>query len=199
MTKAFLLGLTGSIGMGKSTTAAMFADLGAAVWDADAAVHRIYAAGGSAGPVIREICPGAVTEAGEVRRDILTAWVMTSQENLARLEDVVHPLVAKDRAAFVERAQSDIIVLDVPLLFETGLNETLDAVAVVSVPVEIQRKRVLARDGMTPEKFEAILTRQMPNAEKESLADYVIDTSTLEGARQTVENIVEQIRARRNA
>ena len=185
--------------MGKSTTAAMFADLGAAVWDADAAVHRIYAAGGTAGPLVRELCSGAVTEDGEVRRDILTAWVMTSQENLARLEDVVHPLVAEDRAAFIEKAEADIIVLDVPLLFETGLHEMLDAVAVVSVPVEIQRERVLVRDGMTPEKFEAIVSRQMPNAEKESLADFVIDTSTLEGARQTVENIVEQIRAKRNA
>ncbi|MDU8942531.1 dephospho-CoA kinase [Ovoidimarina sediminis] len=195
----FRLGLTGSIGMGKTTTAAMFADLGIDVWDADAAVHRLYAEGGPAGPLIAPLCPAAVDAAGRVDRQVLSAWIMEDTANLARLEAIVHPLVAADRARFIAEATSDIVLLDIPLLYETGLVHTVDAVAVVSVPAEVQRARVLERPGMTTQKFDAILARQMPNAEKAARADYVIETSTLEGARRTVEDIVKAIRAELHA
>lgn len=189
----FVLGLTGSIGMGKSTTAQIFADLGAAIWDADAAVHRLYAKGGAAVEVIARLIPDAIVD-GAVSRDALKAWIATDESALSLLESAIHPLVATDRADFIAKADADLIVCDIPLLFETGAADQFDAIAVVSAPANIQKHRVLARPGMTEEMFNTIKSRQMPDDEKRRRADYIIPTRTLEGARRTVQDIVTQIR-----
>jgi dephospho-CoA kinase len=188
----FVIGLTGSIGMGKSTTAQMFAEDGAAVWDADSAVHRLYE-GGEAVAAVGKLCPAAV-EQGRVRRDLLSLWLQGDPSRLARLEAVVHPLVARDRADFLRRTEADIVVLDIPLLLEGGGVER-DLTVVVSAPVEVQHQRVLARPGMTPEKLAAIEARQMPDAQKRARADVIIDTSTLAGARRDVQRVMQWIRA----
>lgn len=193
MKQPFLLGLTGSIGMGKSTTAEMFADMGLAVWDADAAVHRLYARGGAAVAPVAELCADAVVDRA-IDRARLKDWIADEPGRLKELEAIVHPLVAKDRQAFIERAVSDIIVFDIPLLYETGAENWLDAVAVVSAPASVQKERVMARSGMTEEMFETILNRQMPDEEKRNRADFVIETVTLDGARAAVQDVVEQIR-----
>jgi dephospho-CoA kinase len=191
----FLLGLTGSIGMGKSTTAAMFADAGCAVWDADAAVHRLYAKGGAAVPAFMEDFPEAVID-GEVSRPALKTIIANDPTALKKIEAIVHPLVGQDRAAFLENARSDIVVLDIPLIFETGGNKRMDAVACVTVSAETQQERVMARGTMTLEQFENIRSKQMPNDEKCALSDYVIETDTIEHARAQVLAIIDDIKGK---
>lgn len=192
---SFCLGLTGSIGMGKSTTAAMFVDEGCALWDADAAVHRLYAKGGAAVDPLRLAFPQAVQD-GAVDRGVLKQIIGATPEALARIEAIVHPLVAQDRAQFRDRAGSDILVFDIPLLFETGGGAGLDAIACVSAPPDIQERRVLERGTMTREQFQLIRDKQMPDAEKRARSDFVIITDTLDHAREQVQDIVRQIRAR---
>ncbi|WP_295216564.1 dephospho-CoA kinase [uncultured Brevundimonas sp.] len=188
-----LLGLTGSIGMGKSTTTAMFADLGAVVWNADDAVHRLYAPGGAAVGPVGEAFSGVVVD-GAVDRTRLAEALGKDDTAFRRLEAIVHPLVAQGRAADLEAARTaglKLAVLDIPLLFETGGDRAVDAVVVVTADPAIQAERVLARPGMTRERFDAILARQMPDAEKRARADFVIDTGRgLEAARAEVEAIV---------
>ena len=190
-----LLGLTGSIGMGKSTTTAMFADLGAVVWNADDAVHRLYAPGGAAVGPVGEAFPGVVVD-GAVDRTRLAEALGKDDTAFGRLEAIVHPLVAQGRAADLEAARTagvELAVLD-PLLFETGGDRAVDAVVVVTADPAIQAERVLARPGMTRERFDAILARQMPDAEKRARADFVIDTGRgLEAARAEVEAIVAAV------
>ncbi|WP_306002704.1 dephospho-CoA kinase [Brevundimonas sp. C43] len=191
-----LLGLTGSIGMGKSTTTAMFADLGAVVWNADDAVHRLYAPSGAAVGPVGEAFPGVVVD-GAVDRTRLAEALGKDDTAFRRLEAIVHPLVAQGRAADLEAARTagvKLAVLDIPLLFETGGDRAVDAVVVVTADPAIQAERVLARPGMTRERFDAILARQMPDAEKRARADFVIDTGRgLEAARAEVEVIVAAV------
>lgn len=190
--KPFVLGLTGGIGMGKSTTAAMFAARGVPVWDADAAVHRLYAPGGAAVAPMAAVFPGAVSE-GAVDRGALRRIIASDPAALPRIEAVVHPLVAADRAEFLARQTAPIILLDIPLLFEGGNDRLCDGVAVVSVPPDVQRARVLDRGTMTPEDLDRILSRQMPDADKRARATWVIDTTTMDSARNAVHSILDQI------
>jgi dephospho-CoA kinase len=197
----FRLGLTGSIGMGKSTTAAMFADEGVPVWDADAAVHRLYAPGQPGALAIAAIFPMAIDSDGQVSRPSLRGLVLADPTALDRVNAAVHPLVRQDRAAFLAtHAKNPVVLLDIPLLYESGLSDACDAVAVVSAPAEVQRARVLAR-GMTEAEFALILSRQMPDADKRARADYVIPTTSLEAARAAVKDVLSDIRQRiaRNA
>lgn len=189
----FKLGLTGSIGMGKSTTAKMFAALGCDVWDADAAVHRLYSRGGAAVSPIAALFPEAV-QSGEVSRDALKTRISQDPDALVQIERIVHPLVAEDRAGFLQNSNSDIVVFDVPLLFETGGDARMDAVVCVSAREEVQRSRVLARGTMTGAQFETIRQKQMPDSDKRARADYVVVTDTFDHAREQVKAIVEQIR-----
>lgn len=187
-----VLGLTGSIGMGKSTTAKMFAEAGVPVHDSDETVHRLYA--GKAAPLIEAAFPGVVV-GGVVDRTRLAARVLGDPGALKRLEAVIHPLVRADADAFLARQRASgapLAVLDIPLLFETGGRDRVDKVVVVSAAPDIQRKRVLARPGMTVEKFEAILGRQIPDAEKRRHADFVVDTGQgFDAARAAVGKIVQ--------
>ena len=187
----FTIGLTGSIGMGKSTTARMFADLGIPVWDADAAVERLYGPNGAAIPLIEAAFPGTTSD--RVDRAALRRIVTADPVALKTLEAIVHPLVAQDRAEFRAKCDANIAVFDIPLLFETGSDSEFDLVVVVSAPPEVQRERVLAR-GMAETEFEAILARQMPDAEKRARADVVIETTSLEAARDAVQGLVTEIR-----
>ena len=174
-----VVGLTGSIGMGKSSALAAFADLGAPVWDADAAVHRLYSPGGAGIAAIRALTPEATGPDG-VDRTKLRAAILADPALLGRIEAAIHPLVAADRDAFLAKARAGgaaLAICDIPLLFETGANAWLDKVVVVSAPSDIQRSRVLGRPGMTSDALDAILARQVPDAEKRAGADYVIDTS----------------------
>ena len=193
-----VIGLTGSIGMGKSTTAAMFRDAGVPVYDADAAVHDLYDAGGAAVGPVGEAFPGVVKD-GRVDREELRKRVLGHPEELKRLNAIVHPLVGRDRVGFFQKAEAegaDMVVLDIPLLFETGGHANVDAVVVVSAPPEVQRERVLARPGMTPERLDAILAQQMADAEKRARAHFVVDTGRgLEAAREQVRDIIRQLRA----
>nr|WP_170539641.1 dephospho-CoA kinase [Ruegeria arenilitoris] len=191
---SFALGLTGSIGMGKSTTADLFAQEGCAVWDADAAVHRLYAEGGAAAAPIRAAFPDAI-EDGAVSRDALKRIIGADPTALKRIESIVHPLVARDREAFRQAAKADILVFDIPLLFETGGDAQMDAVACVSIPPDEQKRRVMARGTMTEAQFEQIRAKQMPNDEKCARSDFVIVTDTLDHARAQVQDVVRQIRA----
>lgn len=188
-----VLGLTGSIGMGKSTTTAMFGDEGALIWNADEAVHRLYAPGGAAVAPIAEAFPGAVVD-GAVDRDRLAAALGRDEAAFRRLESIVHPLVARGRLEDLAAAEArgvKLAVLDIPLLFETGGDAAVDAVVVVTAPPEVQAARVLGRPGMTRERFEAILARQLPDAEKRRRADFIVDTGQgLEAARMRVREIV---------
>jgi len=186
-----ILGLTGSIGMGKSTTAAMFAEAGVPVWDADAVVHRLYAPGGAAQKALAAAFPGA-TDGAQVSRPALRALVAENPAVLDRINAIVHPLVAEDRVDFL-RAQSGLVVLDVPLLFETGGDANCDRIAVVSVDAKTQRERVMSRGTMTANEFDAILSRQLPDDQKRARADYVIDTSTMESARDMVTRIIAEL------
>ncbi|TFW11823.1 dephospho-CoA kinase [Brevundimonas intermedia] len=191
-----LLGLTGSIGMGKSTTTAMFAELGAVVWNADDAVHSLYAPGGAAVEPVGEAFPGVVVN-GAVDRTRLAEALGRDETAFRRLETIVHPLVAQGRAEDLEAARAagtGLAVLDIPLLFETGGDKAVDAVVVVTADPAIQAERVLARPGMTRERFDAILARQIPDAEKRARADFVIDTGRgLHAARADVEAIVATV------
>jgi len=192
-----ILGLTGSIGMGKSTTAAMFRDLGVPVYDADAAVHAAYAKGGACVEPLRAAFPGVVKD-DAVDREALRRAVLGRPDEIKRLNSIVHPIVRGLQKAFRDAARTagaDLVVLDVPLLFETGGDTRVDAVAVVTAPPEIQRERVLSREGMSVERMEALLAQQTPDAEKRAQADFVIDTSLgLEPARRQVAEIVAVMR-----
>jgi len=186
-----VIGLTGSIGMGKSTTARMFAEEGVPVHDSDEAVHRLYA--GPAMPLVEAAFPG-VTVSGKIDRTILGAKVLGNPAAMKTLEGIIHPLVRANADDFLRRnrdAGAALAVLDIPLLFETGGRDRVDRVVVVTAPAEVQRQRVLARPGMTVEKFEAILARQVPDAEKRRQADYIVDTGQgMDAARNAVREIV---------
>jgi dephospho-CoA kinase len=190
----FILGLTGSVGMGKSVTARFFAEEGMPVHDADAAVHRLYE--GEAVAPIEAAFPGTTAD-GKVDRTKLAGHVLGDGTALKRLEAIVHPLVQASERRFLAEAQArgaKVAVLDIPLLFETGGDRRVDAVVVVSAPPEVQRARVLARPGMTAEKFKAILAKQMPDAEKRARADFVVDTSQgFEAARAQVRAILDAV------
>lgn len=189
----YLLGLTGSIGMGKTTTAQMFRDLGHPVWDADESVHRLYAAGGAGVSAVASAFPTALS-GGAIDRAMLKQALATDPAALGRLEAIVHPLVAADRAEFIRRHQDrPLVVLDIPLLFETGNAVEVNGVAVVSTDAETQRARVMVRPGMTEETFAMILSRQMPDADKRAAADWVIPTDSIEGARAAVTSIAADI------
>ena len=190
----FILGLTGSIGMGKSTTSGFFREAGIPVYDADAAVHRLYS--GKAAPLIEQAFPGTTVD-GVVDRLKLGAAVLGNPDAMKRLESIIHPLVQQTQQDFRARCREQgrpLVVLDIPLLFETGGDARVDAVAVVSAAPEVQRARVLARPGMTADKFEAILARQMADSDKRRRAHMVIDTGLgLEPARRQVRAIIRSL------
>ncbi len=189
----FRLGMTGSIGMGKSTTAALFAAEGVPVWDADAAVHRAYAAGGAAVAAVAALFPAALSD-GAIDRAALRAAIAADPAALGRLEAVVHPLVAADRAAFAQKYVSDLAVFDIPLLFETGGNAGMDATLLVTAPAAVQRQRVLSRPGMTEAQFALILSRQMPDAEKRARANHIVETLSIDQTRAYVQALIRYIR-----
>jgi len=193
-----VVGLTGSIGMGKSATAAMFAEAGAPVYDADAEVRRLYAPGGGAVAKVEAAFPGVVVD-GAVDRGRLGERVLGDPEALARLNGIVHPLMGEARAEFFRAAReggAEVVVLDIPLLFETGGERNVDKVVVVSAPEALQRERVLARPGVTAAKLAAILAAQTPDAEKRARADFVVDTSQgFDHAREQVKAILAALRA----
>ena len=195
-----VLGLTGSIGMGKSATAAMFREEGIPVHDSDAVVHALYK--GAAAPLIEAAFPGTVRE-GVVDRGLLGARVLGDPAALARLEAIVHPLVAETRHAFLTDAAKKgarLVVLDIPLLFETGLDREVDAVVLVSAPETVQKERVGQRPGMTPERLAVILGRQMPDAEKRARAQFIIDTGRgFDAARQQVRGILRTLAGARGS
>ena len=193
--KPFVIGLTGSIGMGKTETAKLFAEQGIPVFDADAVIHDLYA--GEAAGMIEAAFPGS-TRNGVVDRAALAAIVTREPAALQRLEDLMHPLVADRRAAFLENAKSDIVLLDIPLLLETGTK--VDAVVVATAPEHVQRQRVMARPGMTEEKFAALLARQISDMEKRAQAHYLVITDKgLDHAREQVRMILADVRAKLNA
>ncbi len=191
-----VLGLTGSIGMGKSTTAKMFADAGIPIHDSDGAVHRLYA--GAAAPLVEQRFPGVTTN-GVVDRARLAEAVLNDSQALRDLEAIVHPLVRAEEQQFLTRhrkAGAPLVVLDIPLLFEVGAQDRVDKVAVVTAPPDMQRQRVLSRSGMTEAKFEAILKKQVEDAEKRRRADFVIDSGAgIAAAREAVRGIIAELTA----
>jgi dephospho-CoA kinase len=196
--RPFCLGLTGSIGMGKSTTARMFRAEGIPVWDADEAVGRLYSVGGRAVEMISSLRPEAVS-GGAVNREALKAWIEAEPAALQKIEAVVHPLVAADRHQFVTTCAADIVVLDVPLLFETGADQTMDATLVVTAPWELQRARVLSRPGMSEKLFKTILEKQLPDHEKRARATHIIETLGLAAVEASVRALISYIRETQNA
>jgi dephospho-CoA kinase len=200
--RPYLVGLTGSIGMGKTETAKMFTRLGIPVYDADAAVHRLYEPGGAAVEPIAEAFPGTVFN-GRVDRTELTKRVTTDKDAFKKLEAIVHPLVGLQQREFLSQAAAngaELVVLDIPLLFETGGHARVDAVVVVSAPHHVQRARVLERPGMTADKLDHILSRQVPDAEKRAQAHFVVETEHgLDHAFEQVRNIVAALHQRRQA
>ena len=202
LNQTVLLGLTGSIGMGKSTTAAMFLKRGIPVWDADSTVHKLYAKNGAAVKFFNQEIPSAVLN-GEVSRVILKKLIKEDINNLKKIEQIVHPLVAKDRLTFIENSKkynAPLIVLDIPLLFETGFYKLVDYIAVVTVDYTTQKQRVLDRESMTEEMFTQILDKQVSNEEKKRKADFIIPTETIEAAESKVQEIIFQLeRQVRNA
>jgi dephospho-CoA kinase len=195
--RPLLIGLTGSIGMGKTETAKMFARLGIPVYDSDAAVHRLYEPGGAAVAPIAEAFPGTVKD-GRVDRTALSKAVGGNETAFKRLEAIVHPLVAAEQRKFMDQVQgAEMVVQDIPLLFETGGHARMGAVVVVSAPADVQRERVLARDGMTAEKLDHILSRQMPDVEKRAKAHFVVETDKgLDHAFEQVKAVVAALKAR---
>lgn len=193
-----LLGLTGSIGMGKSTTAKMFTDFGVPVHDSDEAVHRLYR--GKAAPLVEAAFPGTTSD-GVVDRAKLAERVLGDTAALKRLEELVHPMIRADATAYLKpfhAAGAPLAVLDIPLLYETDGRDRVDLVVVVTAPFEVQRQRVLARPGMTEEKFRNILAKQVPDEDKRRMADFVIDTSQgIEAARDQVADIIEELTGKR--
>jgi dephospho-CoA kinase len=189
------LGLTGSIGMGKSTTAQMFADLGVPIWDADAAVHRIYRVGGSAVAPVSAVYPMAITN-GAVDRGKLKDMMAQREGVLEKIQEIVHPLVGADRQAFLDdHKDEDFVLLDIPLLFETGADKWIDVTICVSAPADVQQHRVLSRPGMTKQTFDMILSHQMPDAEKREKADHVIETLEIGATRQAVTDLMTKLKA----
>jgi dephospho-CoA kinase len=193
-----LLGLTGSIGMGKSTTADMFRQEGIPVWDADAAVHELYAKGGMAVEPIQNALPEAVID-GVVSRSILKDLIAEDLNVMGVLEEIVHPLVAQHRAAFLARNTAPLIVFDIPLLFETSGQDWLSSVLVVSAPADVQKARVMSRPGMTVGQFENIYERQLPDAEKRARADHIIETTTLDQTRKAVQKLIAELTGQTDA
>lgn len=189
----FRLGLTGSIGMGKSITAALFAEAGLPVWDADAAVHRLYAETGAAVAPLARLCPEAI-QGKSVSRETLKRLIAANPTLLAQIEAIVHPLVAADRADFLANTTADISILDIPLLFEKSNQHECDATLLVTAPVALQRQRVLQRPGMTKAHFQTILARQMPDAEKRALATHIVETLDLASTKAYVTALIAYIR-----
>lgn len=189
---SYILGLTGSIGMGKSTTAHLLRQEGIPVWDADDAVHRLYAAGGAAVPPIAQLCPAAMVNGG-IDRSALRRAIEAGPSLLTQIQDIVHPLVAADRAAFIAATDAPILVLDIPLLYEIGAEAQCDGVLVVTTSPEVQKSRVLQR-GLTEAQFDMILSRQMPDAEKRARATWVVETQSLAHVQAQLHMILDQIR-----
>ncbi|MDX8349191.1 dephospho-CoA kinase [Cognatiyoonia sp. IB215446] len=187
-----LLGLTGSIGMGKSTTAQMFRDEDVPVWDADACVHALYDRDGAAVDPIGAKFPDAIVD-GAVSRNVLKHLIAEDSAVLAAIEAIVHPLVAADRQEFLKNNKAPLLVFDIPLLFETKADAWLTSVLVVSVPGDVQKQRVMARPGMTEAQFEAMMAKQMPDAEKRARADHIIETLDMDDTRAAVRHLIGEL------
>ncbi len=190
---SYLLGLTGSIGMGKSTTAALFAARGCLIWDADLAVHRAYNEGGDGVAEIKKIAITAV-DSNSVNRDKLRTLILEDPTLLAKIEAIIHPIVQKDRQAFIASNPGSILVFDIPLLFELNSESDFDAVACVLSTFEVQKTRVMARPGMTRTHLEMIISKQLPAADKAARANYIINTATKDIARAAVDSIIKDIK-----